>query len=139
MIKYAHSLTEVPTTYLKSRVHPPLHHNPVTCDSKSYTMFFILTLKLIYRSGWHQHLHLQFFLFFILKYKHFCIYSQMICDTYLKYFFKWSKYHDPQHMFKLLSHSGILNSYYVVQLTCYRVQQFNLVILNGLKWIIYKV
>ena len=57
----------------------------------------------------------------------------MICDTYLKHFFKWSKYHDPQHMFKLLSHSGILNSYYVVQLTCYRVQQFNLVILNGLK------
>ena len=22
----------------------------------------------------------------------------MICDTYLKYFFKWSKYHDPQHI-----------------------------------------
>ena len=43
------------------------------------------------------------------------------------------------HMFKLLSYSHKLFPYNIARHTYYRVQQFNLVILNCLKWIMFKL
>ena len=81
-----------------------------------------------------------YFYSFYRKYKHISVYTQTKYILNIAIIFLHGQNITITiHMFKLLSHSHILYSHHIVQHTSYRVQQFNLIILNGLKWIIYEI